>query len=156
LYGPAIRLDPQIASFDGRSLQLTAIPPMRIIVACVILLLVPPLALIGWKQYQQGLAVPTPTDVPVSERSPRGEVLFFNASWCGPCRQMRPIVSQLRRHGFHMRDIDVDKNKKLANQYNIHAVPTFVFVENGTEVKRFSGGTSADSLREMCASSAYH
>ncbi len=128
---------------------------MRIIVACVILLLVPPLAMIGWKQYHQDTSV-QPVEVPVQARSARGEVLFFNASWCGPCRQMKPIVSQLRHHGFHMRDVDIDKNKKLADKYNIRAVPTFVFVENGSEVKRFSGGTSADNLRKMCSSAAYH
>lgn len=85
-----------------------------------------------------------------------GEVLFFNASWCGPCRQMKPIVSQLRRQGYRLRDIDVDKNRSLAQKYGISGIPTFVFIKNGSEVHRFSGGTSADQLRKLCSNSAYH
>ena len=83
-------------------------------------------------------------------------MLFFNASWCGPCRQMKPIVSDLRHKGFHFRDVDVDKNQNLAAKYGVHAVPTFVFVQNGSEVRRFSGGTSADNLRKLCSDPAYH
>ncbi len=86
----------------------------------------------------------------------RAEVLFFNASWCGPCRQMKPIVASLRAEGYHMRDIDVDHQRTLATKYGISALPTFVFVENGREVNRFSGGRSPESLRSMCSSPAYH
>jgi len=90
--------------------------------------------------------------------SPRtlGEVLFFNASWCGPCQRMKPIVAQLKRQGFHLRDIDVDKNRSLAQKYAVRSIPTFVFIQNGSEVHRFSGGTSADNLRKLCSHPAYH
>ena len=69
---------------------------------------------------------------------------------------MKPIVAQMRGQGYHMRDLDVDKNRSLAKQYGIRAIPTFVFVENGTEVNRFSGGTSAEALHKMCSKPAYH
>lgn len=127
---------------------------MRIILACLVLLIAPPVVIVVYKHYQ--VQQPQLPAQPVSTHGRTGEVLFFNASWCGPCRQMKPIVSQLKRQGFHMRDIDIDKNQNLATKYGIRAVPTFVFVENGAEVKRFSGGTSAASLKKMCASSVYH
>jgi thioredoxin-like negative regulator of GroEL len=69
---------------------------------------------------------------------------------------MKPIVNQLRRQGYRLRDIDVDKNRGLAQKYGISGIPTFVFMKNGVEVHRFSGGTSADNLRKLCSNSAYH
>ena len=118
---------------------------MRLFTICLLLFLAPVAAAVIYEQYQN------PPALPANFGHPRKEVLFFNATWCGPCRQMRPVVSQLRRQGFHLRNVDVDQHRDLAKQYGIHAVPTFVFVENGQEVKRFSGGTSPERLRTLCA-----
>lgn len=129
---------------------------MRIVIGSLLLLLTPTAALIGIKVYQQYQAQQLEEQAAAeAPESARGEVLFFNASWCGPCRQMKPIVTQLRRQGYRLRDIDVDKNRSLAQKHGIHGIPTFVFVKNGSEVHRFSGGTSADNLRKLCASPAY-
>ena len=127
---------------------------MRIALACLLLLLLPPAVLFGFKQYQLSRSE-TPT-IPVSSRSGRGEVLFFNATWCGPCRQMKPVVAQMKREGYHLRDVDVDRNRTLAQKYGIRGIPTFVFLENGKEVHRFSGGTSPKNLKKLCSSPVYH
>lgn len=123
---------------------------MRVYLACLVLLIVPIAIVIGYKQYEAEHA----KDVPVNWHT-RGEVLFFNASWCGPCRHMKPIVKDLKRQGYHLRDVDVDKHRDLAQKYGIGAIPTFVFLENGAEVDRFSGGTSAEHLRELCSAPGY-
>jgi thioredoxin 1 len=130
---------------------------MRIVIGCLLLLLAPTTLLVGIKVYQQRQAQQLEEQTAAtSSGERRGEVLFFNASWCGPCRRMKPIVTQLRRQGYRLRDIDVDKNQSLAQKYGIRGIPTFVFVQNGSEVHRFSGGTSADSLRKLCSNPAYH
>jgi thioredoxin-like negative regulator of GroEL len=126
---------------------------MRTLIGCILLFVVPPMALIAIKQFQSLRNESPPASE--SRASMPGEVLFFNASWCGPCRQMKPIVAQLRRQGYRMRDVDVDKNRSLAQKYGIRAVPTFVFVEQGCEVSRFSGGTSPENLKKLCSSRAY-
>jgi len=64
-------------------------------------------------------------------------------------------VARLRGQGYRMRDLDVDKNRALAQKYGIRSIPTFVFVENGAEVNRFSGGTSVENLRKLCSSPVY-
>ncbi len=121
---------------------------MRILIVCLLLLIAPTIVLVVLKQYQSRQSAPPATST--GHGDTRGEVLFFNASWCGPCRQMKPIVTDMRHHGYRVRDVDVDKNRSLAKKYGIRAVPTFVFVENGCEVKRFSGGTSPENLRKLC------
>jgi thioredoxin len=124
---------------------------MRIYVACLLLLVAPAAIVFGYREYR-GLQGERDS-IPIKAQ---GEVLFFNATWCGPCRQMKPIVTNLRRQGYHLRDVDVDRHRDLAEQYSIRAVPTFVFLENGSEVNRFSGGTSSEHLRSLCSSAAYH
>jgi thiol-disulfide isomerase/thioredoxin len=130
---------------------------MRTILICTLLFVVPTLATVGWKSYeayelqQQHLRA-----MPQLKWSSRGEVLFFNASWCGPCRAMKPVVAQLRRQGYRFRDIDVDQQRNLAQQYGVRGIPCFVFLENGAEVRRFSGGTSEENLKKLCASEVYH
>jgi len=123
---------------------------MRIYIACLVLVIAPVAIVFGFKQYQ---SIQAERESPSAKR--RGEVLFFNATWCGPCKQMKPIVASLRLQGYHMRDVDVDSHRDLAQKYGIRAVPTFVFLENGSEVNRISGGTSADRLRSLCAGAGY-
>lgn len=123
---------------------------MRIYLACLVLMAAPIAAVIGYKYYEAEHRKQPPVNWHT-----RGEVLFFNATWCGPCQQMKPIVTSLRREGYHLRDIDVDRHRELAQKYGIRSVPTFVFVENGGEVDRFSGGTSAEHLRELCSAPGY-
>jgi thiol-disulfide isomerase/thioredoxin len=122
---------------------------MRTVIACVALLILPTTFVILYKSYESATVAP-----PMPSGGASAEVLFFNASWCGPCRQMKPIVTQMRGQGYHLRDVDVDRNRSLAQRYQIRSVPTFVFLENGREVSRFSGGTSTENLRRRCA--AYH
>jgi thioredoxin-like negative regulator of GroEL len=127
---------------------------MRLLIACLLFITVPPLAVLGFKEFkvwQSGQELHPQMD----SLSKRGEVLFFNATWCGPCRAMKPVVGQLRRQGYRMRDVDVDKNRTLAEKYGVRSVPTFVFVENGSEVNRFTGGTSAEKLKQLCPSPTY-
>ena len=71
-----------------------------------------------------------------ADRSSRatGQVLFFEANWCGVCRSMQPVVKQLRGEGFSIRTLDVDRHQKQATDYDIHSIPAFVLVRDGQEV----------------------
>mgnify|MGYP002623261188 CR=1 FL=1 len=82
---------------------------------------------------------------------PRGEVLDFSATWCGPCQQMNPIVSRLKREGLPIRKVDVDQERALAERYNITSIPAFVLVVDGEEVARSVGATTEANLRRMLA-----
>lgn len=76
----------------------------------------------------------------------------FFATWCGPCKQMHPVLEQLKAsEGEKLRIIklDVDKNESLASAYRIQSVPTLMLFRNGELLWRQSGAMSLADLKAL-------
>lgn len=85
------------------------------------------------------------------ELSAAHTVLTFSASWCGPCRMLRPIIDELAaEHADHDEPVDppelefvrvdVDRNPTLAAAYRVMSVPAVVVVDAaGAEDGRVQG-----------------
>lgn len=76
----------------------------------------------------------------------------FFAIWCGPCKQMHPVLEQLKAsEGENLRIIklDVDKNEALASAYRIQSVPTLMLFRNGELLWRQSGAMSLADLKAL-------
>ncbi len=69
------------------------------------------------------------------------KILYFTASWCGPCQRIKPTFYKLEKEyeDISFNAIDVDMNRDLAEKYDIESMPTFVFLNNEKEVDRFCG-----------------
>ncbi|KKM26628.1 hypothetical protein LCGC14_1582920 [marine sediment metagenome] len=80
------------------------------------------------------------------------EVLYFSASWCVPCRQMKPIVEQLEADtGVSFRKIDVDTDHITPEKYRVLSVPSFVLVEDDQEISRAVGAQTGKELSAALA-----
>ena len=76
----------------------------------------------------------------------------FFATWCGPCKQMHPVLEQLKaseREKLRIIKLDVDKNEALASAYRIQSVPTLMLFRNGELLWRQSGAMSLSDLKAL-------
>lgn len=83
--------------------------------------------------------------------APKGVLLDFTATWCGPCQKMSPLISRLKREGYPIKKVDVDQEPDLAKRFNVSSIPAFVLVVDGREVARSVGSTTESNLRRMLA-----
>ena len=73
----------------------------------------------------------------------------FTAVWCGPCKMIDPIVSQLAQEWagkVKVVALDVDDNPDLAMQYQVMGVPTLMLFINGQPSQRVSGYQPKDRI----------
>ena len=66
------------------------------------------------------------------------QYLYFSAPWCGPCRMLGPVMSEVNST-IPVQKINIDEDPTTAQQYNVRSIPTVVLLENGQEVKRLVG-----------------
>jgi thioredoxin-like negative regulator of GroEL len=77
-------------------------------------------------------------------------VLYFTAEWCNPCQRVRPIAEELDREGvIKFQFIDADDNVELCKQFEIKAIPTFILIEDGKEVRRINGAKTKQQLEDF-------
>jgi thioredoxin 1 len=77
-----------------------------------------------------------------------GPVLVdFYADWCGPCKQLEPIVEQVAAETpATVAKVDIDAHQGLATDHGVRGVPTLVLFAGGEPVERVVGVRSADRL----------
>ena len=85
-------------------------------------------------------------------QSPKPVLVDFYAEWCGPCKMMKPrLLDVAERMGEKAKvvEIDVDREKELAERYRIQSVPTFIIFKNGEQLWRQSGAISTIALIQL-------
>jgi thioredoxin 1 len=69
-------------------------------------------------------------------------VVDFWAEWCGPCKMLTPIVTQLAAEfegKVTMGKVNIDDNPQIAAKYGIVSIPTILFFNNGKIVDQHTG-----------------
>ena len=78
-------------------------------------------------------------------------VVDFWATWCGPCRMVGPIISELAEQydgRITVGKCDVEENDDLAMEFGIRNIPTILFFKNGEIVDKLGGAVSKQKFVE--------
>jgi thioredoxin 1 len=75
-------------------------------------------------------------------------VVDFHAVWCGPCRMMSPILTELAQERPDVRFVkmDVDDNQETAVRYGVLSMPTLMVFRGGEPVLRLVGARRKSRL----------
>ena len=77
-------------------------------------------------------------------------VLDFSAAWCGPCKQLAPIIDELSEEyagRIAVGKCDIEEADDLTMEYGIRNVPTVLFIKDGKVVDRFVGSKSKGDVK---------
>lgn len=78
------------------------------------------------------------------------QVMYFTADWCNPCKKVRPIVEEMNKDMIDkIQIIDSDSETDLVKHFEIRSIPTFILVEDGTEINRITGAQTRENLEKF-------
>lgn len=75
----------------------------------------------------------------------------FNASWCGPCKMLKPILEEISNDNDDIKvvSINIDEEDELAEKYEVSSIPCLVLFDKGKEITRNIGLISKDEIENM-------
>ena len=78
-------------------------------------------------------------------------LLDFWAVWCGPCKMIAPILTEIaaERDDVVIGKVDVDSEMELAMQFGVSSIPTLVVIKNGQPVNKAVGYMPKEKVLQL-------
>ena len=84
-------------------------------------------------------------------KSEKPVLVDFNATWCGPCRMLKPVLEQVaaERADVTVVGVDIDENDELAEEYQVFSIPCLVLFKDGAEANRSVGLIPKEAIEDL-------
>lgn len=100
-----------------------------------------------------GIKVVSEKELREKMKGTRLTIIDFYADWCGPCKQLTPILEEISKEGgnFDIYKVNVDDEsyRQLVIDNMVVSIPTVVFFKEGRAVNNFVGLQSKGEILEM-------
>ena len=73
------------------------------------------------------------------------QLWYFTADWCAPCKALGPTMNRVSEQ-ISVNRINIDYEADVVQKYGVRNIPTVILVENGQEVRRFTGNRSYNDV----------
>ncbi|WOK97128.1 thioredoxin H1-like [Canna indica] len=89
--------------------------------------------------------------IQLANESKKLVVIDFTATWCGPCRMIAPFLAELAKKfpSVIFLKVDVNELKRVAMDCEIEALPTILYVKDGTIIDRTVGSRKDELPRKI-------